>query len=161
MIHLRKVTGRAAAVLLAIAAAGCSTPSALKDFTTDGCSLFPDGELRGDRKLWCDCCLRHDMTYWRGGTQDERLAADRTLRDCVRAKSGDRKLAALMYRGVRLGGHPAFPTWYRWGYGWAYGRGYEPLTAAEQQEAQQRMDRYLREHGTRYCDAPASPSSKK
>jgi hypothetical protein len=119
--------------------------------------LFPDGRLRGDRKLWCGCCLHHDMAYWRGGTRDERLAADRALRDCVREKSGDRKLAGLMYRGVRVGGHPAFPVGYRWAYGWPYGRGYEPLSADEQADAQSRMDEYLKEHGASYCAAVEKP----
>jgi hypothetical protein len=54
-----------------------STTSAavLHDFKSDGCSLFPDGDLE-HRDLWCDCCFAHDITYWRGGTQQERKQAD-------------------------------------------------------------------------------------
>src|SRR5258706_9019152 len=37
-----------------------------------------------------------------------------------------------MYDGVRVGGHPVFPTWYRWGFGWPYKRGYARLTTGEQ-----------------------------
>jgi len=38
----------------------------------------------------------------------------------------------LVVDAVRVGGHPVFPTWYRWGFGWPYERGYAPLTAEEQ-----------------------------
>ena len=48
---------------------GCALAKAsdLRDFTSDGCSLFPDGTI-GDRIKWCQCCLLHDIAYWRGGT---------------------------------------------------------------------------------------------
>lgn len=36
-----------------------------------------------------------------------------------------------MKAGVRIGGSPYFPTPFRWGYGWAYSRGYAPLTELE------------------------------
>ena len=45
-------------------------------FATDGCSLFPDRALVGSAD-WCDCCLAHDLAYWRGGTESQRLDADR------------------------------------------------------------------------------------
>lgn len=83
-----------------------------KEFRTDGCSLWPDGPWRG-------CCVEHDRAYWRGGSPAERLAADKALRDCV-AKRGYPFVAWLMYRGVRLGGHHLWPTWFRWGYGWPW-----------------------------------------
>ena len=99
--------------------------SNLRPFTSDGCSLFPDGTIK-DRTKWCDCCLSHDMAYWQGGTAAERKKADEILRDCVFERTKDKGLAETMYLGVRAGGHPAFPAWYRWGYGWSYGRGYKP-----------------------------------
>lgn len=46
------------------------------DFTSDGCSLFPDGNLR-DRTLWCECCFRHDIAYWQGEKKEDRLNADK------------------------------------------------------------------------------------
>jgi hypothetical protein len=109
-------------------AGGCASPQVLRDFTTDGCSLFPDSSSDA---CWADCCVAHDRTYWRGGTAAERKQADAALRDCV-AQLGRPTLAGLMYRGVRIGGMPLWPTWFRWGYGWGYGRGYEPLKPAEQ-----------------------------
>ncbi len=40
--------------------------SDLRPFTSDGCSLFPDGTTR-DRTRWCDCCMGHDIACWQGG----------------------------------------------------------------------------------------------
>jgi hypothetical protein len=96
----------------------------LVPFTSDGCSLFPDGTFK-DRDKWCDCCQNHDLAYWQGGSADERKQADATLHDCVMARTNDQRLAETMYLGARAGGHPGFPTWYRWGYGWPYEKDYK------------------------------------
>lgn len=120
--------------LLSLAGVGCRTPreaGRLQPFHSDGCSLFPDGTL-ADKTLWQECCVEHDLAYWRGGTREERERADARLRDCILEKTGDRALAGLVFDGVRAGGAPVFPTWYRWGYGWNFGRGYKALTAEEQ-----------------------------
>lgn len=109
----------------------CASPHVLRDFTTDGCSLFPDA---GGDFCWADCCVEHDRAYWRGGTAAERERADAALRACVAAK-GRPRLGSVMYHGVRLGGLPLWPTWFRWAYGWGYGRGYAPLTPDEQRAA--------------------------
>ncbi len=122
----------------------------IRPFTSDGCSLFPDGTIK-DRTRWCDCCLSHDIAYWQGGSADERKKADEALRDCVLARTNDKTLAETMYLGVRAGGHPAFPAWYRWGYGWPYGRGYELLSDAEKQRVLERLEEYAQEHPAGYC----------
>jgi hypothetical protein len=84
-------------------------------FVTDGCSLWPDDG-------WADpCCVVHDERYWCGGRASERAEADAALRRCVDERAGA-FVAWLMWVGVRAGGHPIFPTWYRWG----YGRDYRP-----------------------------------
>jgi len=101
----------------------------ISPFSTDGCSMFPDGTLE-DKTLWQKCCVEHDKRYWRGGTYDERKAADGQLKQCV-ASVGKPKIAALMLAGVRMGGSPYWPTPFRWGYGWPYMRGYKALTKAE------------------------------
>ncbi len=143
--------GRAiAAVLTAAIVASCSAKPALRSFYSDGCSLFPDGKV-GDRKLWCDCCFAHDVAYWMGGTEADRASADERLRECVRARTGDERLAELMYEGVRIGGSPVFPNWYRWAYGWTYGRGYEPLSGPEQAQASARLAEYYATHRGGYC----------
>ena len=120
----------------------------IKPFSSDGCSLFPDGTII-ERNLWCDCCLNHDLAYWRGGTEEERKWADETLRACVLEKTGNRALSDLMYSGVRIGGASIFPTWYRWGYGWPYGRGNRPLTGKEEESARKKLEEYKR-HGIPY-----------
>lgn len=110
----------------------------LKPFTTDGCSAFPNGTI-DQQSLWANCCIRHDLAYWQGGTYDQRLAADKSLEHCV-AQVGEPKIAKLMLAGVRVGGSPYFPTSYRWGYGWPYPRGYKPLTADDKVEIQQKLE---------------------
>lgn len=132
----------------------------LKDFTSDGCSLFPNGTI-GERAKWCECCLQHDIAYWRGGTDDERRKADEALRACVLERTGDKALAETMYLGVRAGGHPVFPTWYRWGYGWTYGRGYTPLTGQERQQVREKLDDYGRAHPAGYCGERSGKNASK
>jgi len=137
----------------------CTTPllaDDLRDFTTDGCSLFPDGSPV-QKELWCDCCVAHDMAYWRGGTRDERQQADQTLHDCVLQRTGNHGLADLVYAGVRTGGHPVFPTWYRWGYGWKYGRGYAVLTEEERVLVEERLAAYRLAHPDFTCVTPRAP----
>ena len=113
----------------------------LSDFSSDGCSLFVDGTFESP-ELWKDCCLQHDIAYWRGGTELERESADLALKACVQKKTGNAKLAELMYQAVRTGGEPHFPTWYRWGYGWPVGRGYQRLTAREDERVQEKLTNY-------------------
>lgn len=91
-------------------------------FTTDGCTLFFDG-------TWRDCCVRHDWVYWQGGSAVDRVYADRTLRACITAYTHNRVLGTVMYGAVRMGGVPYVATPWRWGYGWSFGRGYDPLLA--------------------------------
>jgi hypothetical protein len=157
-INDHRTTGAAAllwrriALLAMSMTIGCTVAFAadLKDFTSDGCSLFPDGTTRR-RAQWCDCCFAHDIAYWRGGTESERKKADEELRDCVRKRTGSGAMASLMYEGVRKGGHPAFPTWYRWAYGWDYGRGYQPLTDEEQKQVKNKLEEYTGKHPAGYC----------
>ena len=125
---------------------GCETPKEpgepnLVDFKSDGCSLFVDGTFK-DRELWKECCVEHDVAYWKGGTADERKAADLKFRECIRNTTGDEALALLMYEAVRAGGSPHFPTWYRWGYGWPQGRGYKALTELEKTVVQRKLSEY-------------------
>lgn len=114
-----------------------ATGETIKPFTTDGCSLFPDGNFE-DNSKWIECCIRHDYAYWKGGTEHQRALADSELKQCV-ANLGEEDLSVVMHFGVRLGGQPIFPTWYRWGYGWSYSRGYDPITNEEQQQINQRI----------------------
>ncbi|MDH3419712.1 MAG: hypothetical protein OEQ25_11690 [Gammaproteobacteria bacterium] len=81
-------------------------------FTTDGCSVIPDGAA-------LSCCIAHDVEYWCGGSPAARRAADRALRECV-GGLGYGARARLMYLGVRFGGWRFFPFPWRWGYGYPW-----------------------------------------
>lgn len=101
----------------------------LKPYSTDGCSFFPDGTIK-QKTLWLACCTDHDYDYWKGGTYKQRLASDRTLKQCV-SKNGEPEIGLLVLAGVRMGGTPYFPTSFRWGYGWSYPRDYGVLDDEE------------------------------
>ena len=114
----------------------------LSSFTSDGCSLFIDGTFENP-ELWKDCCFKHDIAYWKGGTREERAVADLAFKKCVERKTGNSELAELMYQAVRTGGEPYFPTWYRWGYGWPLGRGYRALSPVEKKMVNQKLESFL------------------
>jgi len=138
----------AAISLLLACASGCASGRVatgprpvLKPFVSDGCSLFPDGTIK-DKEKWKQCCIEHDIAYWQGGTKQDRINADIKLRDDILKKTGNKELAELVYQAVRTWGGPAFPSWYRWGYGWPYGRGYKPLSLEERLQVRQRLKKY-------------------
>lgn len=124
------------AIIFVCFCSACSSGE-LKTFTTDGCSAFPDGTME-QQTLWLNCCIKHDLSYWKGGTYQQRLSADLALEQCV-AGIGEPKVAKLMLAGVRVGGSPYYPTSYRWGYGWPYLRGYKALSAQEKQQVRDRL----------------------
>jgi hypothetical protein len=114
----------------------------LTPFTTDGCSSFPDGTVN-QQYLWLDCCIKHDLAYWVGGSYDERRQADLSLESCV-AKVGEPEIAQIMLAGVRVGGSPYFPTSYRWGYGWPYPRGYQDLSEDELIDVSNKIEIFMK-----------------
>lgn len=124
-------------VLWVLMVSGCCPPKPIKKFTSDGCSLFPDGTLT-QRNKWYHCCYNHDIVYWHGGTKAERKEADRRLQTCV-AKTGYPRTGSLMYMGVRLFGIPHIPAWFRWGFGWPYGRAYKELSEEERRQVDKLM----------------------
>ena len=83
-----------------------------KAFESDGCSCWPDSD-------WVECCVQHDLIYWKEGTHLEKKEADLKLKECV-SKKGHRILGTLMYYGTRIGGVWWLPTPFRWGFGWEY-----------------------------------------
>ena len=92
-------------------------------FRTDGCSMWPDEMITGES--WQVCCVKHDIAYWCGGTAKMRKDADDALRGCV----GDHYhawMGALMEAGVRVGGPPWVPAYWRWGYGHKFPSQYSP-----------------------------------
>jgi hypothetical protein len=137
----------ALAVLLFV---GCAARKGLNDFTSDGCSLFPDRSLIL-KQDWSACCLEHDIAYWKGGTEAQRLSADTALKACVFENTGDEALSETVFNGVRLGGSPYFYNWYRWGYGWPFERKYAPLTPEEEADAQRKLEKFFLETPSPVC----------
>ncbi|MBB2487794.1 hypothetical protein H5407_21365 [Mitsuaria sp. WAJ17] len=129
---------------------GCASPNTLRPFSTDGCSLYPD-RAASIGQDWCGCCVAHDRAYWRGGSEADRLRADEALRACVLERTDDPARAATMFRGVRIGGSAWWPTPFRWGYGWGYGRYYRSLDLAESAEADRLEALYEAEVGFDQC----------
>ena len=119
----------------------------LDDFSSDGCSQFPDGTI-AQQDLWCDCCITHDIAYWQGGNRQQKKQADLTLRKCVLQKTGNSILANSMYYGVTLGGSPVFFTWY----GWRYGRGYQSLNQYEKQMVIEKLQLYRLSMPQSFCN---------
>ena len=85
-------------------------------FRYDGCTLWPNGD-------WASCCAVHDATYWCGGSAQDRVRADATLKNCVNKKTPF--WGSVMYYGTRIGGIPWIPWQARWGFGWKFGKGYK------------------------------------
>ncbi len=127
--------------LLMVFVVACTKDSGLRPFSSDGCSLFPDSSPFSD-KDWCSCCFAHDVAYWRGGTQDERLFADEQLKACIIEQTGHAWLASAMFSGVRVGGSPYIYSWFRWGYGWPYERKYQMLSEQDNALADNLLDDY-------------------
>ncbi|MFN2378382.1 MAG: hypothetical protein ABR538_17770 [Candidatus Binatia bacterium] len=88
-------------------------------FTTDVCSVSPD-------RNYGACCIDHDVSYWCGGSEIDRLQADRRLALCVEEHGHSPRYAEVVRRTVRVGGGPWSPFPWRWAYGWKTLRGYEP-----------------------------------
>lgn len=150
--HRWHLLARSLPLFAALSLAACTAVGSLAPFTTDGCSLFPDRSIAA-KTDWCDCCLAHDLAYWRGGNAEDRLKADRDIRACVERKTKDHALAETMYLGVRAGGGPHVNTPFRWGYGWPYGRGYQTLTEAEAAAAKVLEDTYRAKNPKLQCQA--------
>ena len=141
------------AFIMALLLAACAYADSLSPFTTDGCSLFIDRLPFGDAD-WCHCCVVHDLAYWRGGPKKARLNADKELKTCVQKASGSTFLANVMFAGVRMGGSPYLPTWFRWGYGWPFGRSYGPLTPEEETLASSLEREYRTKNPMLTCPSP-------
>ena len=103
-------------------------------------AVFVDGTFENP-ELWKECCLKHDIAYWRGGTEEERASADLAFKSCVAKKTGNAELAELMYQAVRTG-EALFPYMVSMGVWLAFGRGYKPLN----QEEKLLVERKLREY---------------
>ena len=106
-----------------------SFDNSIKNFKTDGCTLFVDG-TPSKPGLWRYCCVEHDMRYWFGGDQQDMDKADLRLKSCVKTMAGA-TWAELIYRGVRIGHRSPIKNKTAWGWGWETMRPNIPLTSIE------------------------------
>ena len=136
--------------LLSLLAVSCKryTENDLEGFTSDKCSMYPEG-TDDEPNLWCDCCYHHAIAYWRGVTWSERRIADIKLKTCIQEKAGFWR-GMKVYIGVRLGGFPFWPTSFRWGYGWPEYRGYRKIKAHEQDYIETKWEDFINS-GTKIC----------
>lgn len=84
---------------------------------SDGCTVLSwvnKHIFRRDTLSFRECCIKHDHAYWYGGPKHRRLKADRALRDCIIAVTGNKVLALVVYIMVRIFGHPRLPLPTRW-----------------------------------------------
>lgn len=107
----------------------------LRPFTTDGCSKFSNGISYPKEDKWGLCCVQHDVSYWKGGTSEERYQADQRLQNCI-IEVGEPNIARLVYWGVRAGGVESNASSWHWGYGWILGRGYAPFSPTEKKQVE-------------------------
>jgi hypothetical protein len=150
MVSLKKLNKYLFVLGVFVSLSASAYQAGLRPFASDGCSLFPDRALIG-KKDWCHCCLAHDLAYWQGGTEAQRLQADLDLQSCVEKEMKDSVLANVMLIGVRMGGSPYFVTPYRWGYGWSFGRNYQALNEEEQAQVGQLRNEYLEKNPCLLC----------
>ena len=102
-----------------------------ENFVSDGCTSFPD-------KDYVDCCVQHDLAYFKGGSWTARWRADGELRKCVAAKQGwwHKPVSILMWSGVRVFGVPFLPTKFRWG----FGRDFKPIEKNRQTKIKRKIN---------------------
>jgi hypothetical protein len=110
----------------------------LKDFVTDGCTMFVDGP-DSNPTLWRHCCVEHDLRYWFGGTSQNRDFADLQLKACVQDVAGD-FWANLIYDGVRAGQFSPIHHKYAWSWAWEPKRENTELTTDEIKYVIQRLN---------------------
>ncbi|MFC1802098.1 hypothetical protein ACFLY7_01525 [Patescibacteria group bacterium] len=86
-----------------------------QEFTTDGCTLWPNNFFNIDIT---DVCINHDMQYWAGGNAEDRKNSDTEMRNGVNEVLYP--MGNVMYLGTVIFGHPLIPAPWRWGYGFDY-----------------------------------------
>ena len=117
----------------------------LNRFETNECSsvylnstthmdVFGNGTL-SHPNLFLDCCVQHNLDYWKGGTEIERFLSDKQLKICIE-DTKQLEIARLMYEAVREKGNleTLDDLKYYWGYGWRKKREYGKLSSDEQMQ---------------------------
>ena len=85
-----------------------------KSFIFDGASGCPENIS----KLIDEAAFPHDVRYWLGGSEDDRMVADLKLGvDVIRRCGRSHTEAKIVFDFVRIGGVSWLPTPWRWGFG--------------------------------------------
>lgn len=124
-------------ILLAFSSISSYASNYLHDFESDGCSVVADGTIFEPNK-WRNCCVKHDIHYWMGGTRWEKQIADDEFQLCMEDE-GSPGWAVIYYLGVRANGHPGTGFSFQWGFGWEVNRGYQALSKEERESAMARL----------------------
>ncbi len=119
--------------IITIGQASATENNRLNPFESDGCSVVPDSEPFSGND-WLNCCIPHDINYWKGGTEEEKNKTDMAFKVCLEKNKMGAWLSRIFYYGVSVGGTPAVKTSWRWGYGWEKSRGFSALSKAELEE---------------------------
>lgn len=119
--------------LTSVSASQASEANTLNPFVSDGCSVVPDSEPFSGND-WLNCCIPHDINYWKGGTAAEKEKTDMAFKICLEKNKMGNWLSNIFYYGVSIGGTPDIKTTWRWGYGWEKSRPFAPLSKAELQQ---------------------------
>jgi hypothetical protein len=85
------------------------------DSMSDGCSGAP---LLSALPKACRCCVRHDRAYYYGGSEEDRLTADKAFLACLLAAGAPWWRARGAYQMVRWFGGPDRRVH---GVSWAFG----------------------------------------
>jgi len=117
-------------ILLCLLSVGCARQAEIRDFGRATDAVCSRTERRGsDEVVRLLLCPR--LAYC-GAAAGRAKAADRKLRECVLERYRETKYCRLdVPWSPAFGGDPAFPTWYRWGYGWSYDGRHRPLSEEE------------------------------
>jgi len=88
----------------------------LKPFETDGCTFIIDKPIFSKKKSFKYCCFLHDISYWIGGSRDQRSRSDKELRRCIKNESNG-FYGTIFYFGVRTGHLSPIKSRFKWGWG--------------------------------------------
>ncbi len=80
------------------------------DFESDGCTFIKWIDTKLHRHDYHKACVEHDYLYFLGGTEEDRLYADKLLKERWLEAGMHPWEAALYYRVVRSFGSNHWPT---------------------------------------------------
>ena len=112
---------------------GVVNAQTIKPFSSDLCTHYPNHNKKGSLRPYTECCFRHDLEYWIGGSRADRRRADKNLMACFEEKSTVGR-SKIVHAGVRIFGKKY------WGYAWKYTKpAYWEITPAQKEKVLQSL----------------------